>query len=109
MTILKWGWLGEVYPRDLFYIPSGVCLVLFNTFISDIDDGIECIFSRFAKDTKLSGGADTTEGRDAIQMDQDMLEKWAYENQKRFNKARCKVMHLGQGNSRHEYRLGELL
>lgn len=36
-----------------------------------------------------------------------MFEKWADENLRRFNKAKCKVCHLYQGNLR--YRLGEEL
>jgi len=71
------------------------------------DSGIDCSFSKSVDDTKLSGVADLPEGWDAIQRDLHKLEKWAHVNLMRFNKAKGKVLHLGQGNAQYQYRLGD--
>ena len=68
-----------------------------------MDSRTECTLSKFANDTKLCGPVDTLEGRDAIQRD---MERWAHVNLIKFHKAKCKVVHLGQGNPKHRYRLG---
>jgi len=67
-------------------------LVLFNICINNIHGVIE-----FAADNKLSDVVDTPEGQEAIQRELDKLEKWAPVNLMRFNKAKCKVLHLGTG------------
>jgi len=102
--VSKWRPVNSGIPQGLMLGP-----MLLNILVGDMDGGIEGTLSKFADDTKLWGVVNTQEGRDAIQKHLDRLERWACVNFVKFNKAKCKVLHMGQGNPKHKYRLGREL
>ena len=71
-----------------------------------MESWIESSLNKFEDDTKPSGTVDKLEGRDAIQRDLDGLRKLAHAVLMKINEAKYKVLHLGQGNPKHRYRLG---
>ncbi|PKU48226.1 rna-directed dna polymerase from mobile element jockey-like [Limosa lapponica baueri] len=81
--------------------PHGLVLGLLNIFIGHMDSGFECTLSKF-----VCGVVEMLKGRDAIQRDIDRLERWACTNLMKFNKAKCKILHLGLSNPKHKYCLG---
>ncbi|GAB0176841.1 triadin [Grus japonensis] len=98
--MFKWRPVMSAVPQGLVLGP-----VLFNIFVGDMDSEIECTLSKFANNTKLCGTVNMLEGRDAIQRDLDRLDR-AHENYMKLNNAKCKVLHVGRGNPKHNCRLG---
>ncbi|KAJ7405909.1 hypothetical protein WISP_136854 [Willisornis vidua] len=88
-------------------VPQGLIIgpVLFNLSINDLDEEVY-LLNKFADGTMLGGVVDTPECCVALQKDFDRLEKWTEKNCLKFHKGKCRVLHLGKNNSKHQHRLG---
>ena len=80
--------------------------VLFTIFSYELDDGAGCTLSKSADDPKPGGVTDVPEGHAATQKDLVRLETRADRNLLKFNKGKCKVLHLGRNNPMHQHMLG---
>ena len=90
-------------------VPQGSLLgaMLFNLFISALDEGTECTLSKFAGWAKLGGVADAAEACAAIERDLARVEKWAERTLLKFTQGkRRRVLLLGRTKRRQQDMLG---
>ena len=78
---------------------------LFNIYIDDIDDWIEMFIRKFADGTKIARRIKEDQDRQEMQEDLERLSEWAEKWEMAFNVEKCKVMHVGKKNPKHEYEM----
>ena len=76
--------------------------------MNDIDDCVESSTRKFADDTKVAKIVEVEEDSAAQQKDIDLMMRWAETWGMVFNVEKCKVMHVGHQNLKHQYRMGDV-
>ena len=87
-------------------VPQGSVLgpTLFTTYINDIDENIKSQILKFADDTKIMAPVSNQEQIIELQEDLASAFHWAGKWQMAFNPGKCKCVHFGHANPKHEYR-----
>ena len=101
---------GTQSPRtsDTSGVPQGSVLgpTLFTIYINDIDENIKSRILKFADDTKLMAPVSNQEQITELQEDLASAFHWAGKWQMEFNPGKCKCVHFGHANPKHEYTMG---
>ena len=86
-------------------IPQGSVLgpVLFVIFINDLPDALDSTCKIFADDTKIYRAVKLPADQDQLQIDLDKTSEWSLKWQLPFNGSKSHSLHLGYGNTRHQY------
>jgi hypothetical protein len=91
-------------------VPQGTVLgpTLFTIYIDDLEAEIErrkleVLIKKFADDTKGAKIIQKQEDNHKLQEALDCLCEWAEKWGMSFNYGKCKIMHIGKNNPRHEY------
>ena len=90
-------------------VPQGSVLgpVLFIYFINDLPNLSLCPTKIFADDTKLYNEVQSEQDQLILQNSINNMFSWTKVWLLKFNKSKCKVLHLGKNNPNFEYYIGE--
>ena len=86
-------------------VPQGSVLgpTLFLVYVNDLLDGLSSNGKLSADDVKIFRKVMCSEDRDRLQEDLRKLDEWSSKWLLKFNREKCKVMHIGQGNMCYNY------
>ncbi|MES9884076.1 MAG: reverse transcriptase domain-containing protein, partial [Sedimenticola sp.] len=76
---------------------------LFLIFINDMPEIVKNIVKMFADDAKIYARVNTIQEAANLQNDINNLQKWSEKWQLKFNRAKCKHMHLGKDQQFSKY------
>ena len=80
-------------PQKRYYIPTATrCAGIIN----DLPDVVKGIVKIFADDTKIYARVNNDEEHKILQEDLDNLMKWSDDWLLKFNKSKCKHLHIGR-------------
>ena len=79
---------------------------LFTIYINDIDENIKSQILKFADDTQIMAPVSNQEQITELQEDLASPFHWAGKWQMAFNPGKCKCVHFGHANPKHEYTMG---
>ena len=81
-------------------VPQGSVLgpTLFLVYVNDLLDGLDSHGKLFADDVKVFRRVRNIQDRNNLQDDLDKLDEWSRRWKLKFNREKCKVMHIGRRN-----------
>jgi ribonucleases P/MRP protein subunit RPP40 len=102
----------STWAEVLSGVPQGsvLGLLLFLIFINHLDAAVSVAdwLSKFADDTKVARVISSDSDRAELQESLNALMDWTMKWGMRFNVLKCKVMHLGRSNEKHQYTMGRV-
>ena len=91
-------------------IPQGSVLgpILFIIFVNEMPDIVHLHILMFAGDTKVFKDTRNATDSSCLQDDINALQEWANQWQLRFNTDKCKRLHIGRSNAKHQYHMNPM-